>query len=118
MTMIRTRAMTIGRSFLPDIETQARRGASVRYMPSVWQGCSSPTALRVEHWRHNHPDQDLMVSAAAWVLLKSKADYVFLSAIPPDYPESICKQTENGARFWRLGTVETVVRQGQCASES
>jgi len=77
-------------------------------------------ALRIEHWRHHHPDQDLMVSAAAWVLLKSKAELKSpSSAIPPDYRGPSSRQDENGARFWRVGTVETVVRQGQeCTSES
>jgi hypothetical protein len=77
------------------------------------------STLRVDHWRHSHPDQDLMVSAAAWVLLKSKAELKSpSSAIFPDYWGPSSRQDENGARFWRLGTVETVVRQGQeCVSE-
>ena len=71
-------------------------------------------ALRVDHWRHNHPDQDLMVSAAAWMLGTSKADLKSpSSAIPPDYRGPSSEQGENGARFWRLETVATAVRQGQ-----
>jgi len=78
------------------------------------------SALRVEHWRHNHPDHDLMVSAAAWVLGKSKTELKSPStALPPDYRGSSSEQGENGARFWRLETLETAVRRGQeCASES
>jgi hypothetical protein len=77
-------------------------------------------ALRVEHWRHNHPDQDLMVSAAAWVLGKSKAELKSpTTAIPLDYRGPSSEQGENGSRFWRLETLETAVRQGQeCLSES
>ena len=71
-------------------------------------------ALRVDHWRHNHPDQDLMVSAAAWMLGTSKAELKSpSSAIPPDYQGPSSEQGENGARFWRLETVATAVRQGQ-----
>ena len=78
------------------------------------------SALRVEHWRHNHPEQDLIVSAAAWVLGKSKAELKSpTTAIPPDYRGRSSEQGENGARFWRLETLETAVRQGQeCTSES
>jgi hypothetical protein len=72
------------------------------------------SALRVEHWRHNHPDQDLMVSAAAWVLGKSKAELKSpATAIPSDYRGPFAEQGENGARFWRLETLESAVRQGQ-----
>ncbi len=43
--------------------------------PGICPLCGSAvdpdSALRVEHWRQNHPDQDLMVSSAAWVLGKS-----------------------------------------------
>jgi len=78
------------------------------------------SALHVEHWRQNHPDQDLMVSSAAWVLGKSKTELKSpTSAIPPDYRGPSSEQGENGARFWRLETLETAVRQGQeCLSES
>jgi hypothetical protein len=78
------------------------------------------SALRVEHWRQNHPDQDLMVSSAAWVLGKSKTELKSAtSAIPPDYRGPSSEQGENGARFWRLETLETAVRQGwECLSES
>ncbi len=78
------------------------------------------SALRVEHWRHNHPDQDLMVSSAAWVLGKSKTELKSPStAIPPDYWGPSSEQGENGARFWKLESLETAIRQGQeCLSES
>jgi hypothetical protein len=61
-----------------------------------------------------------MVSAAAWVLLKSKTELKSPStAIPPDYRGPSLEQGENGARFWRLETLETAVRKGQeNASES
>jgi len=88
--------------------------------PQCGRAVEPDSALRVEHWRHNHPDQDLMVSAAAWVLLKSKAELKSpTSAIPPDYRGPSSEQGENGARFWRLETLETAVRKGQeCTSES
>jgi hypothetical protein len=78
------------------------------------------STLRVDHWRHNHPDHDLMVSAAAWVLLKSKSELKSpTTAIPPDYRGPTSKQDENGARFWRLETLGKAVRQGQeCTSEN
>ena len=78
------------------------------------------SALRVEHWRQNHPDHDLMVSAAAWVLGKSKTELKSpATAIPPDYRGPSSEQGENGARFWRLETLEAAVRQSQqCLSES
>jgi hypothetical protein len=61
-----------------------------------------------------------MVSAAAWVLLKSKAELKPPStAIPPDYRGPSSEQGEDGARFWRLETLEAAVRQSQeCVSES
>jgi len=61
-----------------------------------------------------------MVSAAAWVLGKSKTELKSPSTtLPPDYRGSSSEQGENGARFWRLETLETAVRRGQeCASES
>ena len=88
--------------------------------PQCGRAVEPDSALRVEHWRHNHPDQDLMVSAAAWVLLKSKAELKSpTSAIPPDYRGPSSKQGENGTRFWRLEILETAVRKGQeCTSES
>jgi hypothetical protein len=88
--------------------------------PLCGRAVEPDSALRVEHWRHTHPDQDLMVSAAAWVLLKSKAELKSpTSAIPPDYRGPSSEQGENGARFWRLETLETAVRKGQeCTSES
>jgi hypothetical protein len=60
-----------------------------------------------------------MVSAAAWVLVKSKAELKPpTTAILPDYRGPSSEQGENAARFWRLETLETAVRQGQeCASE-
>jgi hypothetical protein len=92
--------------------------------PGICPLCGSAvepdSALRVEHWRQNHPDQDLMVSSAAWVLGKSKTELKSpTSAIPPDYRGPSSEQGENGARFWRLETLETAVRQSQeCLSES
>ena len=92
--------------------------------PGICPLCGSAiepdSALRVEHWRQNHPDQDLMVSSAAWVLGKSKTELKSAtSAIPPDYRGPSSEQGENGARFWRLETLETAVRQGrECLSES
>jgi hypothetical protein len=98
--------------------------ASGERAPSTCPLCGSAVepdgALRVEHWRHNHPDQDLMVSAAAWVLLKSKAELKSpKTAIAPDYRGPASEQDEKGARFWRLETLATAVREGQkCMSES
>ena len=88
--------------------------------PLCGRAVEPDSALRVDHWRHNHPDHDLMVSAAAWVLLKSKAELKSpTTAIPPDYRGPSSEQGENGARFWRLETVATAVRQGQeCTSEN
>jgi hypothetical protein len=88
--------------------------------PLCGRAVEPDSALRVEHWRHNHPDQDLMVSAAAWMLLKSKAELKSpTAAIPPDYRGPSSQQDENGARFWRLETLEAAVRQSQkCTSES
>jgi hypothetical protein len=69
---------------------------------------------RVEHWRQSHPDQDLMVSSAAWVLGKSKDELKSpTSAIPPDYRGPSSEQGENGARFWRLETLETAAGQNR-----
>jgi hypothetical protein len=78
------------------------------------------SALRAEHWRQNHSDQDLMLSAAAWMLGKSKAELRSPStSIPPDYRGPSLEQGVNGARFWRLETLEAAVRQSQeCLSES
>jgi hypothetical protein len=92
--------------------------------PGICPLCGSAvepdSALRVEHWRQNHSDQDLMVSSASWVLGKSKTELKSpTSAIPPDYRGPSSEQGENGARFWRLETLETAVRQSQeCLSES
>jgi hypothetical protein len=87
--------------------------------PLCGRAVEPDSALRVEHWRHNHPDHDLMVSAAAWVLGKSKAELKSpTTAIPPDYRGPTSEQGENGARFWRLETLETAVRRDQkCLSE-
>jgi hypothetical protein len=82
--------------------------------PLCGRAVEPDSALRVEHWRHNHPDQDLMVSAAAWLLGKSKTELKSpATTIPPDYRGPSSEQGENGARFWRLETLETAVRQGQ-----
>jgi hypothetical protein len=55
-----------------------------------------------------------MVSAAAWLLGKSKTELKSpATTIPPDYRGPSSEQGENGARFWRLETLETAVRQGQ-----
>ena len=55
-----------------------------------------------------------MVSAAAWMLLKSKAELKSpTAAIPPDYRGPSLEQGVNGARFWRLETLEAAVRQSQ-----
>ncbi|HEX9134936.1 MAG TPA: hypothetical protein VF844_21845 [Ktedonobacteraceae bacterium] len=88
--------------------------------PLCGRAVEPDSTLRVEHWRHNHPDQDLMVSSAAWVLGKSKTELKSpTAAIPPDYRGPSSEQGENGARFWRLETLEASVRQSQeCASES
>jgi len=92
--------------------------------PGTCPLCGSAVApgsvRRVEHWRQNHPYQDLMVSAAAWVLGKSKAELKSsTSAIPSDYRGPFSEQGENGARFWRLETLETAVRQNQeCLNEN
>ena len=88
--------------------------------PLCGRAVEPDSALRVEHWRHHHPDQDLMVSAAAWVLLKSKSELKSpTTAIPPDYRGPSLEQGENGARFWRLETLGKAVRQGQeCTSEN
>ena len=88
--------------------------------PLCGRAVEPDSTLRVDHWRHNHPDHDLMVSAAAWVLLKSKSELKSpTTAIPPDYRGPTSKQDENGARFWRLETLGKAVRQGQeCTSEN
>jgi hypothetical protein len=88
--------------------------------PLCGRAVEPDSALRVEHWRHNHPDQDLIVSAAAWVLGKSKTELKSpTTAIPPDYRGPSSEQGENGARFWRLETLEAAVRQSQeCAEET
>jgi hypothetical protein len=66
-----------------------------------------------------------MVSSAAWVPGKSKTELKSAtSAIPPDYWGPSSEQGVNGARFWRLETLETAVRQSQecihlrCTSEN
>jgi hypothetical protein len=88
--------------------------------PLCGRAVEPDSALRVEHWRHNHPDHDLIVSAAAWVLGKSKTELKSpTTAIPPDYRGPSSEQGENGARFWRLETLEAAVRQSQeCAEET
>ena len=88
--------------------------------PLCGRAVEPDSALRVEHWRHNHPDQDLMASAAAWVLGKSKTELKSpTTAIPPDYRGPSLEHGENGARFWRLETLGKAVRQGQeCTSEN
>ena len=88
--------------------------------PLCGRAVEPDSALRVEHWRHNHPDHDLMASAAAWVLGKSKTELKSpTTAIPPDYRGPSLEHGENGARFWRLETLGKAVRQGQeCTSEN
>jgi hypothetical protein len=88
--------------------------------PLCGRAVEPDSTLRVDHWRYNHPDQDLMVSAAAWVLGKSKVELKSpTTAILPDYRGPSSEQGENAARFWRLETLEAAVRQSQqCASES
>ncbi len=88
--------------------------------PLCGKAVEPDSARRVEHWRHNHPDHDLMVSAAAWVLLKSKAELKSpIAAIHPDYRDPSTERGENGVRFWRLETLENAVREGrEHASES
>jgi hypothetical protein len=88
--------------------------------PLCGRAVESDSTLRVDHWRHNHPVHDLMVSAAAWVLGTSKTELKSpTTAIPPDYRGPSSEQGENGARFWRLESLATAVKQGQeCLSES
>ena len=88
--------------------------------PLCGRAVEPDSTLRVDHWRHNHPDHDLMVSSAAWVLGRSKTELKSpTTAIPPDYRGPSSEQGKNGARFWRLENLEAAVRQSQqCASES
>ncbi|MGZ3628312.1 MAG: hypothetical protein ACXVDN_11655 [Ktedonobacteraceae bacterium] len=82
--------------------------------PLCGRAVEPDNALRVDHWRQNHPGQDLMVSSAAWVLLKSKAELKSpTTSIPPDYRGPSTEQGENGARFWKLEALEKAVKQGQ-----
>lgn len=66
------------------------------------------SALRVEHWRQNHPDQNLMVGSAAWVLGKSKTELKSpTSAIPRTtgvHRRSRAKTAcgSGGWRHWKL----------------
>lgn len=85
-------------------------------MPDTCPLCASAAALdgvlRVEHWRQNHPGLDLTVSAAAWVLGKSKIELKSRTfAIPPDYRGQCSEPGTNGTRFWKLKTLETAIRQ-------
>ncbi|MDQ2906928.1 MAG: winged helix-turn-helix domain-containing protein [Chloroflexota bacterium] len=101
-------------------ESHRHKGARA---PGACPLCGSiiePDATQyIEHWRQSHPDQDLTVSQAAWLLGKSKADFASpASAIQPDYRGPASELHGNGTRFWRLATLETVVRQSQeCSRE-
>ena len=121
MTKTRTGVKRIGRSFLPDPENTSMQESERQVLALCVAGLLSQIALCASNTGDiNHPDQDLMVSAAAWVLLKSKSELKSpTTAIPPDYRGPSLEQGENGARFWRLETLGKAVRQGQeCTSEN
>ncbi len=103
------------------LESHRRKGERFPGTCPLCGGAIEPDlALRIEHWRQNHRDQDLTVSQVAWLLVKSKAEVKSPSAaIQPDYRGPSSGPGGKGTRFWRLETLETAVRQGQeCASEN
>jgi len=103
------------------LESHRRKGERFPGTCPLCGGAIEPDlALRIEHWRQNHRDQDLTVSQVAWLLVKSKAEVKSPSAaIQPDYRGPSSGPGGKGTRFWRLETLETAVGQGQeCASEN
>lgn len=62
-----------------------------------------PGLARVEHWRQEHPGQDLTVSQASWVLNQSMGKEEFCQQYPPDY--RVPHEHGWGTRYWKAETL-------------
>lgn len=58
---------------------------------------------RAEHWQQEHPDQDLTISQASWVLNRACGKEEFCRQHPPDYRAP--HERGWGTRYWRVETL-------------
>lgn len=70
-----------------------------------------PAAARVEHWQQVHPDLDLTISQAGWVLNRVEAKKIFCLHYPPDYRAP--HERGYGTRYWKIATLREWVQNEQ-----
>ena len=79
----------------------------VECCPQCYTKVDTPGIPRIDHWRQAHPEQDLTISQASWVLNRSTTKEQFCTDIAPDYR----LLTKGGTRYWTLETLETRARE-------
>ncbi len=93
-----------------DTPARKRRPAQTQREPDACSLCSvivSDTGIaRIEHWQQEHPEQDLTVSQARWVLNNTIVKEQFCMEYPPDYRAP--DEKGQGTRYWKLATLARV----------
>jgi hypothetical protein len=69
----------------------------------------APCLARVEHWQQEHPDQDLTISQASWILDSDLEKKTFCLQYPPDYRTP--HERGFGTRYWKMETLLGWVHQ-------